>query len=73
MATASCPSCRLRFSASAAAYLGVCPQCGRPLQSFAGAEAVVGFSLFVLEDVPHELPEAVAVSIPSPDRAPDRR
>jgi hypothetical protein len=62
-----CPSCRLRFTAAAAAYLTTCPECGRPPQSIADPEAVVGFRLFVVEDVPRELPEAVAVSLPIPD------
>ena len=39
----------------------------RPLLLLQGA---VGFRLFRLEDVPHSLPQAVAVSIPVPD--PDR-
>jgi hypothetical protein len=36
----------------------------------AGAEGVLGFRLFVLEDAPRELPEAVAVSIPRLDPDP---
>jgi hypothetical protein len=67
MTQAGCPSCRLRFSAAAAAYLVSCPECGRPPQPIADAEGVVGFRLFVVEDVPRELPEALAVSIPIPD------
>jgi len=62
-----CPSCRLRFTAAAAAYLVGCPQCGQPPQAIAGAEGVVGFRLFVLEDVPTELPQAVPVSIRVPE------
>jgi hypothetical protein len=62
-----CPSCRLRFTAAAAACLLACPECGRPPQPVASAEGVLGFRLFVLEDVPRELPQAVAVSIPIPD------
>ena len=58
-----CTSCRLRFTAAAAAYLVACPQCGRPPQPIVGAEGVVGFSLFLPEDAPREMPEAVAVSI----------
>jgi hypothetical protein len=58
-----CTSCRLRFTADAAAYLVACPQCGRPPQPIAGAEGVVGFRLFLPEDSPREMPEAVAVSI----------
>jgi hypothetical protein len=62
-----CPSCRLRFTAAAAPYLVACPQCGRPPEPIAGAEAVVGFRLFVLEDVPRDLPQAVSVSLPVQD------
>ena len=67
MTHVGCPSCRLRFTAAAAAYLVACPECGRPPQPIAGAEGVVGFRLFVLEDALPELPEAVAVSIPVQD------
>ncbi len=63
----SCPSCRLRFAATAAAVLVACPECGRQLQPIAGAEGVLGYRLFTFEDAPPELPEAVAVSIPIPD------
>ena len=59
MTHVGCPSCRLRFTAAEAGY----PVCGLRLQPIAGAEGVVGFRLFVLEDVPRDLPEAVAVSI----------
>jgi hypothetical protein len=62
-----CPGCRLRFPPAAAAYLAVCPQCGEPAQPLASLEDAVGFRLFRLEDIPHSLPEAVAVSIPIPD------
>jgi hypothetical protein len=62
-----CPSCRLRFTPAAAAYLAACPECGEPPQPIAGLERSVGFRLFRLEDLPHSLPEAVAVSIPVPD------
>jgi hypothetical protein len=60
-----CPSCRLRFTPAAAAYLTVCPQCGEPPFA-AAAEGTVGFRLFRVEDVPQSLPEAIAVSIPIP-------
>jgi hypothetical protein len=69
MTHVACPGCRLRFASTAAAYLVACPECGRPPQPMAGAEEVVGFRLFVLEDVPHHLPEAVSVSVAIPDPA----
>lgn len=61
-----CPSCRLRFAAAAPEYLVACPECGRPPQLIAGAEGVLGFRLFVVEDVPVEELEALAVSMPIP-------
>lgn len=67
MTHVACPDCRLRFTSAAAAYLVACPECGQPPQSITDAEAVVGFRLLGLEDVPHKLPEAAAVSIPIPD------
>lgn len=67
MTHVGCPSCRLRFTAATASYLVACPECDRPPQLIAGAEGVVGFRLFVVEDVPGEMPEAVAVSMPIPD------
>jgi hypothetical protein len=59
----------LRFTAAATAVLVACPECGRPLPPIVGAESVVGFRGFVPDDVAHELPEAVAVSIPIADPA----
>ena len=67
MTHACCPSCRIRFTPAAAANLAVCPGCGEPPQTLAGLEGAVGFRLFRLADVPHSLPEAVAVSMPIPD------
>jgi hypothetical protein len=61
-----CPDCQLRFTPAAAAYLVACPECGEPPKALASLEGVVGFRLFRW-DVPHSLPEAVAVSIPIPD------
>jgi hypothetical protein len=49
-----------------------CPECGEPPQTLAAIEGVVGFRLFRLEDVPHSLPEAVAVSMPIPDPGPEQ-
>jgi hypothetical protein len=62
-----CPDCRLRFTPAAAAHLVACPGCGEPPQTLAGLDGMLGFRLFRLEDVPHSLPEAVAVSLPIPD------
>jgi len=66
-----CPDCRLRFTPAAEAYLIACPECGEPLQAIAGLEHSVGFRLFTLDDPPHAMPEAIAVSvaIPDPDQA----
>lgn len=64
MSQVCCPSCELRFTSAASAF---CPECGRPTHSTVCAEDVLGFRLFTPEDMPHELPEAVAVSIPVPD------
>jgi hypothetical protein len=67
MTRISCRACRLRFTGAAAAHLTACPECGEPLQALAGPEGALGFRLFRLEDAPHPLPEAVAVSLPIPD------
>jgi hypothetical protein len=65
-----CPHCRLRFTPPAAARLAVCPECGKPPQTIASLELTFGFRIFRLEDLPHSLPEAVAVSIPVFEPAP---
>jgi hypothetical protein len=67
MTHVGCPNCRLRFTGAASAYLVACPECGQPPHAIADAQSVVGFRLFVVEDVPREQPEAVAVAIPVPD------
>lgn len=67
MTHASCPDCRLRFTPAAAAYLPACPACGEPLQTLDGFDGAVGFRLFRLDDAPHSLPQAAAVSMPIPD------
>jgi hypothetical protein len=67
MTHVGCPTCRLRFTSVAAAHLIACPECGQSPQPIAAAD-IVGFRLFTPEALPHELPEAVAVSIPVPDQ-----
>jgi hypothetical protein len=62
-----CPSCRLRFTTAAAAYLSTCPVCGQPTRSGANPSQCIGFSLFRPEYLPQGLPEAAAVAIRLPD------
>jgi hypothetical protein len=69
MTHVGCPNCRLRFTPTVAEYLAACPECGRPPQPIGCAEEAVGFRLFVVEDAPYELPEAMAVSTPFLDPA----
>ena len=64
MAPVCCPSCRLRFTPAEVAYVALCPECGGTLERVASFERAVGFRLFGPQDVPHSLPEAVAVSTP---------
>jgi hypothetical protein len=66
MTQVGCPNCRLRFTGAAAAYLAACPECGRPPQAILDAQGVVGFKLFVVEGVPQERPEALALAVPFP-------
>jgi hypothetical protein len=61
-----CPRCRLRFTAAASAYIAACPECGEPPQQIT-SESALGFRLVGPEDLPIELPQAVAVSIPLPE------
>ena len=72
MTHVGCPCCQLRFTPATAALLVACPECGRPPQLIGAAEGVVGFRLFIAEDVPNPLPEAIAVSIPLPDPGANR-
>lgn len=67
MTHACCLDCRLRFTPAAAAHVPACPACGEPLHALAGLEGMVGFRLFRLTDVPHSLPEAVAVAMAIPE------
>ena len=64
MTPVCCPSCRLRFTPAAAAYLVTCPECGGPPERIVSFEQVLGFRLFGPQDIPHSMPQAVAVSIP---------
>ena len=59
-----CSRCRLRFTPEASAYIAACPQCGERPQEFTGQNAL-GFRLVGPEDLPIELPQAVAVAVPS--------
>ena len=61
-----CARCRLRFSAAASAYITTCPECGETPQP-TRLECSLGFRLVGEQDLPYELPEAVAVAIPVPD------
>jgi hypothetical protein len=64
-----CAHCRLRFTPAAAAYIMACPECGDPPQPIAGLELTFGFRLIGPEDLPHELPFAMAQSITLPEPA----
>jgi hypothetical protein len=67
MTHACCPRCRLRFTPVASAYITACPECGEPPQHVTNLESALGFRLLGPEDLPIELPQAVAVSIPVPE------
>ncbi len=70
MTHACCPSCRLRFSPAASAYITACPQCGEPPEHISSLAHAVGFRLVTSEDLPIDLlPQAVAVAI-LPDGGP---
>jgi predicted nucleic acid-binding Zn-ribbon protein len=62
MTHACCPSCGLRFTTAAAAYLLACPECGGPPQRVPSAEHVLGFRLWTDDDCRDALPQAVAVA-----------
>jgi hypothetical protein len=68
---ACCPRCRLRFTPVAAACITACPECGDPPLRVASVERTLGFRLVGPEDVPRELPYAIAASLalPTPDGA----
>ena len=61
-----CPSCRLRFTPAAAAYLRACPECGEPLHQRTLSETL-GFRKSELHDAPAAMPAALAVTLPVPD------
>jgi hypothetical protein len=58
-----CPTADCASHPAAGAQLVACPACGKPPQP-SSLQGTVGFRIFTLEDVPHSLPEAVAVSLP---------
>jgi hypothetical protein len=65
-----CPSCRLRFTPAATAFLTVCPECGEALRPIAVQDAI-GFRLFA-PDEPQAMPPVVhgnAAASPEPPRA----
>lgn len=61
-----CPRCRLRFTPAAAAYIVACPDCGEPPHQIT-SQSALGFRLVGPEDLPIELPQAAAHSIPAPE------
>jgi hypothetical protein len=66
MAHLCCPDCRLRFTPAASAYISSCPECGTQPQQIT-SEGAVGFRLVGPEDLPIDLPEAIAASLPPPE------
>jgi hypothetical protein len=71
MTQLSCPSCRLRFTRAAAAYLVACPECGQPPHPVVSAERVLGFRL-ATDDYDYDyddsavIPVALAIALPPP-------
>ena len=61
-----CPSCRLRFTPAAAAYLEACPTCGEPPKRVNRAEWTIGFRLVTQGDPVDALPAAASVALPVP-------
>jgi hypothetical protein len=61
-----CPRCRLRFTPAASAYIAACPECGEPPEQMT-SESAMGFRLLGPEDLPIELPLAIAASFPAPE------
>jgi hypothetical protein len=62
-----CPSCRLRFTRAAAAYLEACPTCGESPQTVQSAERILGFRLVTPEELVAAFDAAAAVTMPLPD------
>ena len=58
-----CPSCRLRFTAAAAAHLDACRACDGPLQQARAAD-VVGLRLVGLAEISDALSAAAAAALP---------
>jgi hypothetical protein len=67
MTPVCCLGCRLRFTPAASAYIVACPECGEPPKPITSLESVFGFRLLGPEDLPIDLPIALAVSIPMPE------
>jgi hypothetical protein len=67
MTLVCCPGCRLRFTPAASAYLVACPECDEPPQPVVGLARTLGFRLVGPEDLPYELPHAIAISVPVPE------
>jgi hypothetical protein len=59
-----CPTCRLRFTRAATAFLVACPECGEPPQSVSCAQQMIGLRLFEPDVVWDVRPDAVAVAMP---------
>jgi hypothetical protein len=66
MTQVCCPSCRLRFTRAAAAYLASCPECGEPPQPISSAEMVLGYRLASFGEQDDELEHVVEVAMPGP-------
>ena len=60
-----CPSCRLRFTRAAAAYLLACPQCGELVQAVPSALGVLGFRLFADAEIAEVLGPVVSAALPA--------
>lgn len=65
-----CPPCRLRFTPASSTYIAACPECGEPPQQISNPESALGFRLLGPEDLPLELPQAVAIALPAPELGP---